>query len=98
MSVGEPAVVDHGLVVGRTHERVQRRKCATREHEEVRQLALADLEARERASLSTKSVELLAFRQTLAPRPARRPEPSTTTKTLRKHCPRVPLRASPHSV
>src|SRR5258708_6603404 len=98
MSVSEPAVVDHGLVVGRTHERVQRRKCATREHEEVRQLALADLEARERASLSTKSVELLAFRQTLAHRSVEVAEALERIEDLRKRLPQRLARRVTHDL
>jgi len=65
MSIREPAGRDDGLVIRGTHEGVEGRQAATGEHEQVRQLALADIEARQRSRFGPQCVQLVALRQSL---------------------------------
>src|SRR6267378_8431104 len=60
LAAGQAAAADDRLIVLRAHERVEWSKTYRREHEEVRQLALADLEPRQRPRLHAKSEQLVA--------------------------------------
>src|SRR5437667_9970252 len=57
---GEATLRDDRLVVLAPEETVERRKRAGAEHEDVRQLALADLQLRQSPSLRAKLGQLLA--------------------------------------
>src|SRR2546428_549593 len=57
---GEATLRDDRVVVLATEETVERRKRAGAEHEDVRQLALADLQLRPSAALRAKLRQLIA--------------------------------------